>query len=63
MQWDGMALPIGPRDHQAFLAVGERFGYPDLVEDGYLHVVPDAPWVQLADRGSRPGISPSRTAP
>ncbi|MGW1874018.1 hypothetical protein [Streptomyces sp. NPDC001975] len=34
------ALPIGPREHQAFLAVGERFGYPDLVEEGYLHVVP-----------------------
>ncbi|MFG2956136.1 hypothetical protein ACGF5O_20725 [Streptomyces sp. NPDC048291] len=34
------ALPIDPRDHQAFLAVGERFGYPDLVGEGYLHVVP-----------------------
>ncbi|WP_369223424.1 hypothetical protein AB5J52_20925 [Streptomyces sp. R39] len=37
------ALPIGPRDHQAFLAVGERFGYPDLVDEGYLHVVPTVP--------------------
>ncbi|WP_234541491.1 hypothetical protein [Streptomyces shenzhenensis] len=37
------ALPIGLRDHQAFLAVGERFGYPDLVDEGYLHVVPSVP--------------------
>ncbi|MEU9241372.1 hypothetical protein [Streptomyces sp. NPDC048385] len=37
------ALPIGPRDHQVFLAVGERFGYPDLVDEGYLHVVPTVP--------------------
>ncbi|WP_089101904.1 hypothetical protein [Streptomyces hyaluromycini] len=37
------ALPVGPRDHQAFLAVGERFGYPDLVAEGYLHVVPAVP--------------------
>ncbi|MEU9405432.1 hypothetical protein AB0E08_06985 [Streptomyces sp. NPDC048281] len=37
------ALPIDPHDHQAFLAVGERFGYPDLVDEGYLHVVPAVP--------------------
>ncbi|MGW4908404.1 hypothetical protein [Streptomyces sp. NPDC004270] len=37
------ALPVGPRDHQAFLAVGARFGYPDLVAEGYLHVVPAVP--------------------
>ena len=37
------ALPIGPRDHQVFLAIAERFGYPDLVAEGYLHVVPAGP--------------------
>ncbi|MEV5960058.1 hypothetical protein AB0M11_41060 [Streptomyces sp. NPDC051987] len=37
------ALPIGPHEHQALLAVGERFGYPDLIEEGYLHLVPVEP--------------------
>ncbi|MER6268430.1 hypothetical protein ACFY0B_17350 [Streptomyces sp. NPDC001797] len=38
-----LALPVGPHEHQALLAVGERFGYPDLVDEGYLHVVPAVP--------------------
>ncbi|MEW1774234.1 hypothetical protein [Streptomyces sp. NPDC086777] len=37
------ALPVDPREHQVCLAVGERFGYPDLVDEGYLHVVPAVP--------------------
>ncbi|MEU3981699.1 hypothetical protein AB0F77_16610 [Streptomyces sp. NPDC026672] len=35
-------LPISPPDHHALLALGERFGYRDLVDEGELSLAPSS---------------------